>query len=147
VFTDAKEAMKMTDRLTPAALALIEEPVLGNFATVDTRGHPQVTPVWIDHDGEDVIVNTAEGRAKTRNIARNPSVGMSIVDPGDPYHVVVFRGTVTDVTTEGADEHIDFLAKKYLGTDSYPYRRPGEVRVKVRIHPDRILAQPEKAAA
>jgi hypothetical protein len=72
---------------------------------------------------------------------------MSIVDPKDPYHVVVFRGTVTEVTTKGADKHIDFLAKKYLGKNSYPFRRPGEVRIKVRIRPDRIQAQPEDAAA
>jgi PPOX class probable F420-dependent enzyme len=132
----------MSDRLSAGAVELIEEPVLGNLATVDSRGRPQVTPVWIDHDGDDVLVNTARGRAKTRNIERNPTVGMSIVDPKDAYHVVVFQGTVTEVTTEGADEHIDFLAKKYLGKDSYPFRRPDEVRVKVRIHPDRVLAQP-----
>jgi PPOX class probable F420-dependent enzyme len=137
----------MSDQLTTSALALIEEPVLGNFATVDQKGNPQVTPVWVDHDGDDVLVNTAQGRAKARNITRNPSVGMSIVDPKDPYHVVVFRGTVTEVTTEGADDHIDFLAKKYLGRDTYPFRRPEEVRLKVRIHPQRILAQPEEPAA
>ena len=137
----------MSDQLTTSALALIEEPILGNLATVDHAGHPQVTPVWVDHDGDDVLVNTAQGRAKARNVARNPSVGMSIVDPKDPYHVVVFRGTVTEVTTEGADAHIDFLAKKYLGRDHYPFRRPDEVRVKVRIHPERILAQPEEPVA
>ena len=135
----------MTDRLSAGAIELIEEPVLGNLSTVDSHGRPQVTPVWIDHEGHDVVINTAQGRVKARNMEHRPAVAMSIVDPRDPYHVVVFRGTVTEITTDGADEHIDRLAKKYLGKDSYPFRRPNEVRVKVRIRPDRILAQPAAA--
>ena len=137
----------MADTLSPGAIQLIEEPVIGDFSTIDRHGWPHVTPVWIDHDGNDVLVNTAKGRAKARHIEHQPAVAMSIVDPRDPYHVVVFKGTVTEVTTVGADEHIDRLAKKYLGKDSYPFRRPDEVRIKVRIRPDRILAQPDEAAA
>lgn len=128
--------------LSPAAAALLREPVVANLATVAPDGSPHVTPVWIDVDGDDVVINTAEGRVKTRNLRRSAKVAVSVVDPADPYRVVAFQGTVADVTTDGADQHIDQLARKYLGVDTYPMRQPGEVRVKVRIRPDRVLMQP-----
>ncbi|HLG67316.1 MAG TPA: PPOX class F420-dependent oxidoreductase [Acidimicrobiales bacterium] len=130
------------EHLSRGAIALIERPVIGNLATVGTGGVPHVTPVWVDHEAGDLLVNTAEGRVKARNMRANPHVAVSIVAPEDPYLVVAFRGTVVEMTTEGADEHIDALAKKYLGQDTYPFRQEGEVRVKVRIRPDRIVAQP-----
>lgn len=125
--------------LSPAAAALLREPVLANLATV---GSPHVTPVWVDVDGHDVVINTAEGRVKARNLARSAKVAVSVVDPADPYRVVAFQGTVADITTDGADDHIDQLARKYLGVDTYPMRQPGEVRIKVRIRPERVLMQP-----
>ncbi|MHB1821415.1 MAG: PPOX class F420-dependent oxidoreductase [Acidimicrobiales bacterium] len=136
----------MPDQLSEAAISLIERPVVANLATVDAQGRPQLTPLWVDHEGNDIVVNTAEGRAKARNLRGNPNVAISIVSPEDPYRVVVVRGTVTEITTEGADAHIDAMARKYLGKDSYPFRQPGEVRLKVRIRPDRIVAQPTDAA-
>lgn len=139
-------AMNMPDQLSEAAISLIERPVVANLATVDAQGRPQLTPLWVDHEGNDIVVNTAEGRAKARNLRGNPNVAISIVSPEDPYRVVVVRGTVTEITTEGADAHIDAMARKYLGKDSYPFRQPGEVRLKVRIRPDRIVAQPTDAA-
>ncbi len=132
----------MTDRLTDAAKALIETKAIAHLATLDAEGNPQITPLWIDHDGDDIVLNTAEGRAKARNMRRNPKVALSLTAPDDPYRVLVVRGTVREITTDGADEHIDSLAKKYLGLDTYPMRQPGEVRLKVRIRPDRIVAQP-----
>ena len=132
----------MSDAFTKDALVLIDEPVLGNLATVGPDGYPHLTPVWVDHEGGDLLFNTAEGRVKARDVKREPHVAVSIVDPKDPYRVVAFRGAVTDITSDGADEHIDQLAKKYLGKDSYPFRRPGEVRIKVRVRPERIVAQP-----
>jgi PPOX class probable F420-dependent enzyme len=132
----------MTANLSDAALALIERPVIAHLATVDAESRPQITPLWIDHDGGDVIVNTADGRVKTHNLRNNPNVGISLVSPEDPYTAVALRGKVTEITTEGADAHIDALAKKYLGVDSYPMRREGEVRVKVRITPESIAMQP-----
>ncbi|HXW36006.1 MAG TPA: PPOX class F420-dependent oxidoreductase [Acidimicrobiales bacterium] len=132
----------MAAQFNKGAIALIERPVLGNLATVGSDGHPHVTPVWIDHDGDDVIFNTAEGRVKAKDVHRNPKVAMSIVAPEDPYLVVAFQGTVVDITTDGADAHIDALAKKYLGLDEYPLRTDGEVRIKVRIRPDRVVTQP-----
>lgn len=128
--------------LSPAAAALLREPVLANVATVAPDGSPHVTPVWVDVDGDDVVINTVEGRVKARNLARSAKVAVSVVDPADPYRVVAFQGTVADITTDGADDHIDQLARKYLGVDTYPMRQPSEVRIKVRIRPERVLMQP-----
>ncbi|MGC8462907.1 MAG: PPOX class F420-dependent oxidoreductase [Acidimicrobiales bacterium] len=131
----------MTTSLTAKARALIERPVIANVATVDPDGKPQLTPVWIDLEGDNLVFNTAKGRAKEVNLARNPVVAVSVVDPDDPYNVVVVRGTVSG-TEEGADAHIDALAHKYLGVDTYPMRQPGEVRIKYTVHADRVVTQP-----
>jgi PPOX class probable F420-dependent enzyme len=130
--------------LSTKARALIQRPVLANVATVDADGTPQVTPVWIDLDGDDLRFNTARGRVKVTNLERNPHVAISIVDPDDSYNVVVVRGTV-EGTEDGADAHIDSLAKKYLNVDSYPMRQPGEVRVTYRVHADKVVMQSEDA--
>jgi PPOX class probable F420-dependent enzyme len=132
----------MAASLSKEAIVLIERPVIAHLATIDSKGRPQITPLWIDHDGNDILVNTAEGRAKAVNMRERPEVGISLVDPGDPYNVVSLRGRVTEITTNGADAHIDFLASKYMGVDSYPNRQPGEVRVKIRITPEHIFRQP-----
>ncbi len=131
----------MSDTLSAKARSLIERPVLASLATLNPDGSPQITPLWIDLEGDDVVVNTAQGRIKARNLSKDTRVAVSVIDPNDPYNVVAFRGTVTDVTTDGADAHIDSLAKKYLGVDSYPMRREGEVRIKVTIRTDRIAMQ------
>jgi PPOX class probable F420-dependent enzyme len=136
-----KEEDPMTTQLTNKAKALIERPVIANVATVDAEGGPQVTPVWINLDGNDLMFNTAKGRAKVTNLTNNRQVAISIVDPDDPYNVVVVRGSV-EPTEEGADAHIDALAKKYLGVDSYPMRRDGEVRVTYRVLADKVVMQP-----
>ncbi len=132
----------MTTTLSTKAKTLIERPIIASVATVDAEGRPQLTPVWIDHDGDDLVFNTARGRAKTANLEKNPHVAVSVVDPDDPYNVVVVRGQVEE-TEEGADAHIDSLAKKYLGVDTYPMRRPGEVRVKFRVKADKVVMQSE----
>jgi len=131
----------MTDKLSAKARELIARPVLATLATLGTDGSPQVTPLWIDIEGDDLVINTARGRVKARNVERDPRVAISVIDPGDPYNVVTVRGTVVDITADGADAHIDRLAKKYLGVDEYPMRSPGEVRLKVRIRTDRIPMQ------
>ncbi len=132
----------MPSTLSNTAKALVQRPIIANVATVDAEGRPQVTPVWIDLDGDDLVFNTANGRVKTANLEKNPHVAVSIVDPDNSYNVVVVRGTV-EGTEEGADAHIDSLAKKYLGVDTYPMRRPGEVRVKYRVHADKVVMQSE----
>jgi PPOX class probable F420-dependent enzyme len=135
----------MATKLSNKARALVQRPVIANVATVDSEGRPQLTPVWIDLEGDDLVFNTAKGRAKYANLEKNRHVAVSVVDPDDPYNVVVVRGSV-DPTEEGADAHIDSLAKKYLGVDTYPMRKPGEVRVKYRVTPDKVVMQSEDAA-
>jgi PPOX class probable F420-dependent enzyme len=117
---------------------LLEKKAFAALATVGVDGAPQVTPVWFDHDGTHIRFNTAKGRIKDKNLRRQPSVALSIQDPDNPYRYVQVRGRVVGVTEEGADAHIDALAKKYLGQDTYPYRQPGEVRVIFRIAPERV---------
>lgn len=112
-----------------------ETKALASLATVQPDGTPQVTPVWFDHEGGKVRVNTAVGRVKTRNMQQNSAVALAIIDPANPYRYVQVRGNVVKVTEEGADAHIDHLAKKYLGVDKYPMRREGEQRVIFEIEP------------
>jgi PPOX class probable F420-dependent enzyme len=109
-----------------------------NVATVMTNGYPQVSAVWIDTDGKHIIFNTAEGRVKTKNLRREPRVAVSITNSENPYQQIMIQGRVVEMTHDGADAHIDKLAKKYMGVDKYPYRRPGEQRVMVKIAPERI---------
>ena len=119
---------------------LFEKKAFGQFATLMNDGSPQVTPVWCDFDGKHVRVNSALGRVKDKNIRRNPRVAISLQDPDNPYRYITVRGTVEEITQAGADDHIDALAKKYLGKDKYPGRTPGEVRVIYKIRPDRVSA-------
>jgi PPOX class probable F420-dependent enzyme len=131
----------MADVLSEKARDLIARPVLASLATLNGDGSPQITPLWVDRDGDDVVFNTAEGRKKARNMEKDARVAVTVIDPDDQYNVIAFRGTVVDVTTDGADAHIDSLAKKYLGVDEYPMRREGEVRIKVRVRTDHIAMQ------
>lgn len=133
----------MSERtLNEAARALLAEPVIANLATVDANETPPSPPVWVDVDGGDVVINTADGRKKMRTMRRSAKVAVSVVDPQDPYRVVALQGTVTDITDHGADDHIDRLARKYLDVETYPMRQPGERRLKLTIRPDRVLMQP-----
>ena len=112
-----------------------------HLATLGSDGAPQVSPVWVDLDGDTVVINTAEGRAKTRNMDRDPRVALSCHDQQNPYRYIQVRGVVEQRTNDGAEEHIDALAKRYLGLDTYPNRAPGEVRVIYRIRPERFTTQ------
>jgi PPOX class probable F420-dependent enzyme len=111
-----------------------------HVATLNGDGSPQVTPVWIDFDGTHVLVNTAKGRVKARNFAREPRVALSIIDPDNAYRYLGIQGRVIEMTEAGGDAHIDKMAKKYLGKDTYPYRAPGEVRIIVKIAPEKVHA-------
>jgi PPOX class probable F420-dependent enzyme len=117
---------------------LFTKKAFAHLATVGANSTPQVTPVWCDWDGTHVRINTARGRVKDRNLRKNPRVALSIQDPDNPYRYIQVRGRVADMTEQGADAHIDALAKKYLGKDKYPYRRPDEVRVLVKILPEKV---------
>jgi PPOX class probable F420-dependent enzyme len=116
-------------------LDLFEKKAFANLATLMPDGSPQVTPVWVDFDGARIIVNSARGRQKDRNMKRNPSVALALSEPRNPYRYLEVRGRVVEITEEGASEHIDKMAKKYLGVDKYPNRAPGEVRVLYKIEP------------
>jgi len=117
---------------------LFQKRAFAHLATVMPDGSPQVSPVWVDYDGARLIVNSARGRQKDRNMRRDGEVAVSIQDPDNPYRYLLVRGRVVEVTEEGADAVIDALAKKYLGVDKYPYRRPGEVRVTYKIEPEHV---------
>ena len=118
-------------------LDLFKKPAFASLATLMPNGHPQVTPVWCDFQDGHVIVNSARGRQKDRNMRRDPHVALSIQDPENPYRYLEIRGRVTDVREgQEAEDHIDRMAKKYMGVDKYPYRQPNEHRVLYRIEPD-----------
>ena len=119
-------------------LNLFEKKVFAGLATVMPDGAPQVTPVWIDYDGEHVLFNTAVGRQKDKNLERDGRVAVMLVDPDNPYRYLEVRGSVAERTLDGADEHINKMAKKYLGQDVYPFRQPGETRVIFKIAPEHI---------
>jgi PPOX class probable F420-dependent enzyme len=119
---------------------LFSKPAFANLVTLMPDGSPQVTPVWCDLQDGFVVVNTAKGRLKDRNMRRDPRVALAVSDPANPYRYLQVRGRVAEITETGADKHIDRMAKKYLGVDSYPYRRPDEVRVMYKIQPDHVQA-------
>ncbi len=113
-----------------------------NFAFVATLmkdGSPQITPTWIDFDGNSILINTAEGRVKQKNVSRDPHVAISIVDQNNPYQMVTIRGKVIEQTSSGADDHIDKMAKRYLGVDKYPFRSQNEKRVILKVQPEKVF--------
>jgi PPOX class probable F420-dependent enzyme len=118
-----------------------DKKAFAHVATVMSDGSPQVTPVWVDYRDGRVRINTARGRVKARTMKKGVRVALSIQDPDNPYRYVQIRGVVVNETEQGADAHIDALAKKYLGRDKYPFRRPGEVRVTYEIEPTSVQGQ------
>jgi PPOX class probable F420-dependent enzyme len=123
--------------LTDEQARLLEEPNVATVGTVNPDGSPQLTIVWIDWDGEHVRFNTAAGRVKPRNLERDPRVSVLVADRADPYRWVAVRG-LAELTSEGADEHIDKLARKYTGEGWRP--KPDERRLLVRVRPERVSA-------
>jgi PPOX class probable F420-dependent enzyme len=123
--------------LPPQVLDLLRTPAICYFATTMADGSPQVTQVWVDTDGTDVVINTVEGHLKLKNVRRDPRVALTISDRADPTSYVQIRGTVHEITTEGARDHIDELSQKYLGKP-YPSFGGGGERVILRIEPLRV---------
>ena len=121
-------------------LDLFKSKAFANLATVMPDGSPQVTPVWLDFDGKHILINSARGRQKDRNMKANPAVSMAISDPQNPYRYLEVRGRVVKITEDGASEHIDKMAKKYMGVDKYSHRKPGEVRVLYFVEPQHITS-------
>ena len=130
----------MSNQIPESHLELLKKPVIANLATIMPDGQPQVNPVWCDYDGTYIRLNSAKGRPKDRNMRARPQVTVLLVNPENVWHWVEVRGTVEEITEDGADDHIDSLAKKYLGADSYPFRTEEEVRVMYKIRPTRINA-------
>jgi PPOX class probable F420-dependent enzyme len=127
----------MAIKLPPSVKKILEDKAYGHVVTTNADGNPQVTMVWMDVEGDDVLFNTAEGRLKPKNLRRDPRVVVSVQDRNDPQSHMVIHGKAS-VSEAGADPHIDKLAKRFLGADKYPFRRPGEKRLLVRITVDRI---------
>jgi PPOX class probable F420-dependent enzyme len=127
----------MATALPQSVKKMLEDKAYGHVITFDASGKPQVTMVWLDHDGDDIVFNTAEGRLKPKNLRRDPRVIISVQDRNDPQSYAVFHGKAS-ISEAGADAHIDKLAKRFLGADKYPFRQPGEKRLMVRVKPDRI---------
>lgn len=119
---------------------LFEKPTFAHLTTMTPAGDPHATPVWIDYDAaaNRMLVNTERGRRKERNAAADPTVAVSMIDPDSPYRFLSVTGEVTEITAEGAGEHIDALAQRYLGKDEYP-NPPRTERVILRIRPTEVL--------
>jgi len=129
----------MTSKISPDVAKLIDDKNFAFVATLMKDDSPQITPVWIDLVDGIILVNTAKGRVKQKNVSRDPRVAISIVDRNNPYNMVTIRGNVVKQTAEGADKHIDKMAKKYLGVDKYPFSMPGEERILLKIVPSKIF--------
>jgi PPOX class probable F420-dependent enzyme len=117
---------------------LTQKAAFAHLGTVMGDGSPQVTPVWVDWDGTHLLVNTAKGRLKDKNMRDRKQVALDVSDPENPYRYLGVQGEVVEVTEDGAADHIDKMAKKYLGKDKYPFAQPGEVRVLYKIKPTKV---------
>jgi len=118
---------------------IAENPYVGTATTLRQDGSPHNTIVWVDAEDAVVTFNTAVGRAKERHLREDPRAAITVVHPENAYQWVSVSGPA-ELTTEGADEQIDHLAKKYLGKDEYPWRSPTEQRITVKIRPERVDA-------
>ena len=128
----------MAATIPPNVRKLCERKNLAHITTLLPDGSPQVSVVWVEIDGDRIVFNTAEGRAKPRNLRRDSRVAVSIVDSENPIAAAWIRGRVVEITDKGADAHIDKLAKKYMGLDTYPMHRADETRLIVVIEPEHI---------
>ena len=129
-------------KLTDSARKVLEGKNFVYIATVNPDGTPQVTPTWVDTDGNFVLINTAVGRVKHRNVRKNPHVALAITEQCDPYSWVMIRGKVVEqVTGRVAEDHIDKMEKKYRGRDKYPNRSPNEQRVLLKIQPSHVISR------
>ena len=128
-------------QLSNEAKSLLQDKILVFLATLMPDGSPQITPTWVDVDEEknSIIINTAKGRVKQKNVTRDPRVAVAIIDRNNPYKVALIRGRVMEQTTEGADAHIDKMAKKYLRAEKYPFRNSSEKRVLLKIKPEKLF--------
>ena len=130
--------MPRTNTLSPEVQEFLATRCYVHLATLMADGSPQVSPVWVETDGDLIVVNSAAGRVKDNNIRRDARVALSATHPDDPFRALMIRGRVVKVAEEGAEEGIDRLARKYIGSDRYEWRRSGEVRVAYYIQPETV---------
>jgi PPOX class probable F420-dependent enzyme len=128
----------MSVRIEGHAEELLKGKNFAHVGTLRADGSVQIAPVWVDVEDGRPVLNTAEGRAWPRNLERDPRITLEVQNMENPYEYVEIRGRVAERTNEGADEHIDSMAKKYLGQDEYPYRQPGEQRLIIRVEPEYV---------
>lgn len=128
----------MAPQLEGRSRELLQEPNFCFVATLRRDGTPHVAPVWVDVDGDTVVLNSAKGRAWPTNLQRDERVTLTVANRENQYEYVSIRGRLAEETTDGADAHIDAMAKKYLGQDEYPFRQPGEERIILRIAPEQV---------
>jgi len=125
-------------KLTPKVKQLIDGKNFASAATIMPDGSPQAATVWIDRDGDTIILNAAESRQRTRNLKRDPRVAISIYDQDNPYSSASIRGKAIEITEKGGEEHIDKMNMKYHGNPKYPYHMPSDPRVLIRVEATRI---------
>ena len=130
--------MPRTNTLSPEVREFLATRCYVHLATLMADGSPQVSPVWAETDGDLIVVNSAAGRVKDKNIKRDARVALSATHPEDPFRALMIRGRVVKVTEDGAEDGIDRLARKYIGGERYEWRRPGEVRVAYYIQPETV---------
>jgi PPOX class probable F420-dependent enzyme len=135
---------EINEQISGHVAKIVQKNSFAFLGTLMKDGSPHVTPVWIDIVGNTILINTAEGRIKQKNISRDPRVSISLIDEENPYSMVTIRGQVIEQTSDGADEHIDKLAKKYLNTDKYPGHSPNIKRVILKIQPEKIFYLPPR---
>ncbi len=129
----------MTATIPKEYLDIFEKNAFAIISTLMPDGTPHQTPVWIEYDGKHLVVNTSRGRIKEKNMSERKNVALTIQDPDNPYRYVSVRGEVVEITENGADDQLDKLAMKYLGEEKYPWKSPGEIRVQVRIKPQKVM--------
>jgi PPOX class probable F420-dependent enzyme len=134
-----EENMQINREIDESVTQLLTGKTFAFVATLMKDGSPQITPTWIDFDGKAILINTAEGRVKQKNVSRDPRVAISIIDQNNSYNMVTIRGKMIEQTSNSADEHIDKLSKRYLGVDKYPFRSPNEKRVILKIQPEKVF--------
>ena len=125
--------------ITPEIEKLLKSKNFASIATLMKDGSPQVSITWIDYDGTNILINTAEGRLKTNNVLRDSRVAIVVSEEGNPYNSVNIRGKVIEHDTSKADEHIDKLAKQYFGLDKYQRQSPDEKRIILKIKPEKVF--------
>ena len=131
--------VELAKKLTERTVKFIDGKNFAFLATLLPDGSPHVTPMWVDHEGDMLLMNTAIGRIKQRNITRDPRVSITIVDSNNPYDRIIIHGRVVSQTEQGAEAHIDKLAKKYTGANKYQKASPNEKRIIIKIEPLQIL--------